>query len=519
MRRGHEHLDAILDQSGQILETQQLDLSRGDLSQSMSRSSSVSAIEWEQASAGTSEGDEENEHDDESGAESAEEFGGLGMLEDDHDDGEDEDGEQDESDEESVDEEEDEETTHALLGLTRPKEDADAAGARTRSPSPFSIDRDAVASPSAPSDMDSIPRTPTLGDAHTPPLESFYDYPMRDDPSPASSVADHDPVKDGDVSDGQAVNGSEMDATLDATQGQDASQPLTESSEVQQAETEVDMPMEDVQTDEFARIPEYLKPFAVAPIDWSPEDKIKPPLLLRGVLRPYQQSGLEWLASLHSNNLNGILADEMGLGYVLVGTRERRAVDRFARKTIQTIALLAHLACDRGIWGPHLIVRRVVFFATFLVNGHLDRPHERATELGDGVQKISSWLQDAELSWEHQASERTATGMAQQAPFQRVHHLVHARESGRTHLQAQDVVLHDPGRGAHDQEFQVSAVEHPSHVSLLSAAAPHGNALAEQSDGIVGLVAVFDVRHQLCQPKGVWGMVLECVFFICFIWR
>lgn len=26
------------------------------------------------------------------------------------------------------------------------------------------------------------------------------------------------------------------------------------------------------------------------------------------------------------------------------------------RKTIQTIALLAHLACDRGIWGPHLII-------------------------------------------------------------------------------------------------------------------------------------------------------------------
>ena len=35
----------------------------------------------------------------------------------------------------------------------------------------------------------------------------------------------------------------------------------------------------------------------------------------------------------------GILADEMGLG-----------------KTIQTIALLASLACDKGIWGPHLIV-------------------------------------------------------------------------------------------------------------------------------------------------------------------
>jgi hypothetical protein len=35
----------------------------------------------------------------------------------------------------------------------------------------------------------------------------------------------------------------------------------------------------------------------------------------------------------------GILADEMGLG-----------------KTIQTISLLAHLACVTGNWGPHLIV-------------------------------------------------------------------------------------------------------------------------------------------------------------------
>ena len=42
---------------------------------------------------------------------------------------------------------------------------------------------------------------------------------------------------------------------------------------------------------------------------------------------------------MHEKRLNGILADEMGLG-----------------KTIQTIALLAHLACEKGIWGPHLIV-------------------------------------------------------------------------------------------------------------------------------------------------------------------
>uniref|UniRef100_UPI00358EE607 uncharacterized protein isoform X2 n=1 Tax=Myxine glutinosa TaxID=7769 RepID=UPI00358EE607 len=63
------------------------------------------------------------------------------------------------------------------------------------------------------------------------------------------------------------------------------------------------------------------------------------PSLLRGELREYQHIGLDWLVTMHDKMLNGILADEMGLG-----------------KTIQTIALLAHLACDRGVWGPHLIV-------------------------------------------------------------------------------------------------------------------------------------------------------------------
>lgn len=67
-------------------------------------------------------------------------------------------------------------------------------------------------------------------------------------------------------------------------------------------------------------------------------DVPKPPLL-RGDLRPYQKQGLNWLASLYSNDTNGILADEMGLG-----------------KTIQTISLLAHLASEYHTWGPHLII-------------------------------------------------------------------------------------------------------------------------------------------------------------------
>ena len=68
--------------------------------------------------------------------------------------------------------------------------------------------------------------------------------------------------------------------------------------------------------EEDARIPRYLKPYAVAPVEWDSTAVIKPPALLRGILRPYQQAGLEWLASIHSRNLNCILADEMGLGCV-----------------------------------------------------------------------------------------------------------------------------------------------------------------------------------------------------------
>ncbi|KAL1893667.1 swr1 complex component [Ceratocystis pirilliformis] len=76
---------------------------------------------------------------------------------------------------------------------------------------------------------------------------------------------------------------------------------------------------------------------STVPTEAVPKTEI--PFLLRGTLREYQHYGLDWLAGLYANNTNGILADEMGLG-----------------KTIQTISLLAHLACHHGIWGPHLVV-------------------------------------------------------------------------------------------------------------------------------------------------------------------
>ncbi|XP_050026616.1 SWI/SNF-related matrix-associated actin-dependent regulator of chromatin subfamily A containing DEAD/H box 1B [Dermacentor andersoni] len=67
--------------------------------------------------------------------------------------------------------------------------------------------------------------------------------------------------------------------------------------------------------------------------------KTQPSLLNQSLhLSPYQLIGLNWLAVMHKQEVNGILADEMGLG-----------------KTIQAIAFLAYLQ-QQGEASPHLVV-------------------------------------------------------------------------------------------------------------------------------------------------------------------
>ncbi|KAK3093780.1 hypothetical protein FSP39_020132, partial [Pinctada imbricata] len=63
------------------------------------------------------------------------------------------------------------------------------------------------------------------------------------------------------------------------------------------------------------------------------------PSMFEGVLKTYQLKGMNWLANLYDQGINGILADEMGLG-----------------KTVQSMAFLAHLAEAQGIWGPFLVI-------------------------------------------------------------------------------------------------------------------------------------------------------------------
>ncbi|PWA92794.1 SNF2-related, N-terminal domain-containing protein [Artemisia annua] len=66
---------------------------------------------------------------------------------------------------------------------------------------------------------------------------------------------------------------------------------------------------------------------------------VETPKLFKGSLKEYQLKGLQWLVNCYEQGLNGILADEMGLG-----------------KTIQAMAFLAHLAEEKNIWGPFLVV-------------------------------------------------------------------------------------------------------------------------------------------------------------------
>ncbi|KAI7821877.1 SNF2 family N-terminal domain-containing protein [Gamsiella multidivaricata] len=67
--------------------------------------------------------------------------------------------------------------------------------------------------------------------------------------------------------------------------------------------------------------------------------EIEQPKMLMCQLKGYQIKGMNWLANLYEQGINGILADEMGLG-----------------KTVQSISLMAYLAETQNIWGPFLVI-------------------------------------------------------------------------------------------------------------------------------------------------------------------
>ncbi|KAL2483050.1 DNA helicase INO80 [Forsythia ovata] len=96
---------------------------------------------------------------------------------------------------------------------------------------------------------------------------------------------------------------------------------------------ETDASLQDVSVAESSKI-DLLHP-STMPV----ASTVQTPELFNGSLKEYQLKGLQWLVNCYEQGLNGILADEMGLG-----------------KTIQAMAFLAHLAEEKNIWGPFLVV-------------------------------------------------------------------------------------------------------------------------------------------------------------------
>ncbi|RKP22613.1 DNA-binding domain-containing protein, partial [Syncephalis pseudoplumigaleata] len=127
------------------------------------------------------------------------------------------------------------------------------------------------------------------------------------------------------------------DATIQARARHNAQMAL----EKQAAQTrQFDAVARGKQTDDAATVDDmdFLNPSGM-----STATEIQQPKMLNCELKKYQLKGLQWLANLYDQGINGILADEMGLG-----------------KTVQSISLMAHLAENHSLWGPFLVVAPAV---------------------------------------------------------------------------------------------------------------------------------------------------------------
>ncbi|KAL3531703.1 hypothetical protein ACH5RR_005224 [Cinchona calisaya] len=101
---------------------------------------------------------------------------------------------------------------------------------------------------------------------------------------------------------------------------------------------EIDVPQQDESVAGSANI-DLLHP-STMPV----ASTVKTPELFKGFLKEYQLKDLQWLVNCYEQGLNGIVADELCLG-----------------KTIQAMAFLAHLAEEKNIWGPFLVVAPASF--------------------------------------------------------------------------------------------------------------------------------------------------------------
>ena len=267
-RRGQEHLDAILDQSRHILQSQHANLSRA----AGKPATEPSTRSQSRLTQGDSDGD--------SGQELGEERQDIEGAE--------------ASSDEDVETERHQEGTMALLGGSGPSSSPEAD---------LDIERPTAHSRHTSDDINQFPATPTSPDAMN--VENLLQL--------------SDPVGNGIPT---GFRPPALIKELVASIPSPAEFP-PESSEPDYHGPDVEPsrpftpPLEDEEDEEVVvqddGINNYLRPYAVTKVDgWDPDRIIRPSPLLRGSLRPYQRAGLEWLANHHTQFFNCILSDEMG---------------------------------------------------------------------------------------------------------------------------------------------------------------------------------------------------------------
>jgi helicase SWR1 len=298
-QRGQQHLDAMLDQSGQILEAQQTALTRagGARSNSMRSLSGPGDSSSSTSEAGDSTEDGDDEGSDDVGLSSLVDLSAVPTAMHRH-----------------------RQHWHSR-DLSSNRISSVGQQSSTSSPQNSTHSLDLNHEDLTHEDLGSLQASPsmavpalsssssTASHNSTPPPELPEARRLDDGEDVRSPINKLSPMYPGL----QSVTDSDREAGVIEPQSSVLSAEQLSSPDTPLSEVEQDMESQE-DTIPLPEIPAHLRPYATAAVRWDERSKVASPFLLRGHLRPYQHAGLEWLISLHNGMTNGILADEMGLG-------------------------------------------------------------------------------------------------------------------------------------------------------------------------------------------------------------
>lgn len=244
-------------------------------------------------------------------------------------------------------------------------------------------------------------------------------------------------------------------------------------------------------------------------------ETIKQPMMLNCQLKEYQVKGLTWLASLYDQGINGILADEMVCRSPFASmprlpsvfrVSARRALAHLLRwrsmltssQTVQSIALMAHLAETQNIWGPFLVIAP----ASTLHNWQ-----QEISRFVPSLKALPYWGAVKDRTVLRKFWNRKAIRYDKDAPFhilvtsyQLVHSLLALRLSmhadfrtGRRRrkvLPAGQMAVHGPRRSASDQVLLFRSVEDTPRLPLSQSTPPDRHTDSELDAGTVGVASL-----------------------------